>query len=273
MSRKPKIGKGEGQSGDSVKHDPSMVGWLGHIAHPDSPAGSGGPGDFRSNQPLTVRDDPTGALNVPGPLQHIPMSDEEPEPPNAPPATNARSLGTLAEADNEHKDVSVDAKVVADGTSASGTHTFFTRVSSSLPAYGTDGEGNIESFTGKFVFKGTVAIQTVYGDDAGADFLSCYGRGTTDDDVRDRNITLGFHESRHRQDYANYLNNNSLPDLPEMRIPMPVSEYEDEKTRWTREIEAYWNDMEANSISQTDETGHHKSTWQSDGSCYVHLVP
>jgi hypothetical protein len=273
MGNTPKNCRTQGQGGTSKTQDPDYVGWLGQVAHPDSPAGGGGPGGFqRSPSPMAETPFPASD-KPPGPVQFIPADSDIPSPPNPPPATNPRSLGTLKEESSDFKDVLIKAKVVADGKAEAGVETSFTRPSSSSPAYTTDDDGKIDKFTGKFKWKGTIEIQTVYGSGMDATIVSCYGRGTTEDDVRNRDITLGFHEHQHQVDYVNYLSNNSLPETPDMKIGMTPEEYKAETDRFKEELANYFDTMESESLANTDEVGHHKSTWESTRECYLHLLP
>jgi hypothetical protein len=169
-------------------------------------------------------------------------------------------------------DVEVDAEIVADGTGGgSGAETTFRggQVSSS-PGYSADGHGKIVKFDGKFTWKGTVVIQTNYGSGASADQVSCYGRGTTDGDQRDGNVTLGFHESCHRDDYAAYLKANSLPEPPAMSIGMKATDYDTAVADFGKALRAYFKAMKDDSIATTDEVGHKKSTWLRTKKCFEH---
>lgn len=263
-----------GVPGSSENQDPEFVGWLGQVAHPDSPAGGGGPGGFtRSPSPLTERHVPTSD-KIPGPVQFVPADTETPKPPNPPPATQVQSLGKLKEESSDLKDVLIDAKVVADGTSKGGTQTDFTLPAMKAPAYDSDAEtGMITKFKGKFTWKGTIEIKTVYGSGMSATDLSCYGRGTTDDDIRNRDITLGFHEHQHQVDFINYLKTHPLPETPEMKIGMTEDEYTTATDTFKAELATYHDAMKADSGAKTDEVGHHKSTWESTQECYLHLLP
>jgi len=273
MGKTSKNSRTQGQGGTVITQDPDYVGWLGQVAHPDSPAGGGGPGGFLRG-PSQLSDKPFPASDkVPGPMQFVPADSDTPSPPNAPPATNPRSLGKQKEESSDFKDVLIEAKVIADGKANSGVETSFTRPSSSSPGYTTDDDGKIDAFKGKFKWKGTIEIQTVYGPGMKATMVSCYGRGTTDDDVNNRDITLGFHEHQHQVDFVNYLNNNSLPDTPEMKIGMTPEEYKAETERFKTELASYFDTMASESVANTDEVGHHKSTWESTQECYVHLLP
>jgi len=196
------------------------------------------------------------------------------QPANSPPATNPRSLGSQKSVQTTHADVSIDARIIADGTDPNiqGASTSFSALPPyTSPGFQTDASGNITSFTGKFVWRGTITIQTVYGPNANARNVSCYGRGTTSGDVRNRDITLGFHENCHQIDFESYLSNHPLPAPPTMRIGMPSSQYEQERERFRLELEAYGPAMEQYSHAQTDEVGHTKATFLQTGNCFAHL--
>lgn len=264
--------KAEGKIGNSVQQDPNFVGWLDQEAHPGSPAGGGGPGGFTQGHTDVTDDATMPAGTTPGPLQFVPMNTDEQEPEKPPPPTVPESLGSKAAAANDFMDVSIDAKILADGKAKSGVHTGFTQPGPKAPGFSTDDDGLIKEFKAKFVWKGTIAIQTVYGSDTKAEQVSCYGRGTTKDDVRTGNISLGFHEHQHQLDFKNFLSNNSLPELPAMRIKMTPTEYSNETTRFKDELDEFWAAMKADTLANTDEVGYHKSTSETENDCYPHLA-
>jgi len=269
LSGVPEAGFAEGQGYVPVPLNPNFVGWLGQLAHPDSPAGGGGPGEFTQ-----VHLEPGDNATVPsagtrGPMQVIPLQDEVPSPPNPPPATNPRSIGTILQESNTLRDVAIDVEVVADGTwKKSGARTNVSKVPSTAPLP-TITDGKVTAITGKFKWRGTIRIQTLYGSDANAKLLSCYGRGTTDTDIQNRDITLGFHENKHQQDYVDYLKNIDLPGLPELSVGMTKDEYYGEIDRFKEELEGvkgYYENMQADSEANTDEVGYPKKK----GGCYEH---
>jgi hypothetical protein len=274
--RKETRGTVHGQPGDTIRVDSDWLGWAGPIGHPHSPAGGGGPGaSARFTLEHQASDDLPDPWQ-PGPAQPVPLEGAPaPSSPKTPPATNARSLGTLKSVQNDLMDVEVDAEIVADGTQgSSGAETTFRggQVTSS-PGYDADAHGKITRFSGKFTWKGTVVIQTAYGPGAAPDQVSCYGRGTTAEDLRDGNVTLGFHESCHRDDYAGYLKANSLPDPPAMSIGMKAKDYDAATADFGKALKAYFKAMKDDSIATTDEVGHKRSTWQRTGKCFLHPVP
>ncbi len=57
----------------------------------------------------------------------------------------------------------------------------------------------------------TVTLQTNYGPNAFRTIRAGYGRGTTPDDIRAGNTTLGFHEHCHYDDLLGYLGSHQLP--------------------------------------------------------------
>jgi hypothetical protein len=125
-----------------------------------------------------------------------------------------------------------------------------------------------------FTFKGTIQIRTRYASDANAKTLSCYGRGTTGTDVKNRDITLGFHESCHRADYEAYAKANALPDPPAMSVGMKAADYDAAAAAFVKVLNKYWADMTADSIKKkTDEVGFTLSKANKTNSCYVHEVP
>lgn len=239
----------------------------------NSPAGGGGPGHFTYPGPLDGNPEGSAARDAGHPSAPIPAQASRPNPP---PSTSPRSLGEQKKSNSQFHDVLIEARIIADGTSDDArvsAKTSFSVPVFNAPGYDFDGSGKITAFKGKFEWRGTLTIQTVYGPGAGPRDVSCYGRGTTAGDRQKGDITLGFHESCHREDYANYLANHALPNPPEMRIGMSKQSYEAEKARFQRELNAYRSAMERDSEARTDEVGHKRSTYRSSGKCYVHQVP
>jgi len=270
-------GEMRGRKGVAVRADPDSIGWIGQDrATPSAPAGGGGPGQFKPQGP-EISDSPSVLQQPmqPRPLQAPPA----PPPPNPPPATNPRSLGSQKSVQSTHVDVSITASIIADGTdrtivgavtSVSGLPRF------TAPGSAFDASGNITRFTGgnrKFTWKGRITIQTKYGPHSNARDVSCYGRGTTAGDIRNRDITLGFHEHCHQVDFENFLNSHPLPDPPRMEIGMPHTEYEQELERFQQEFDAYKPAIEQDSHARTDEVGHTKTTADQTSQCHVHQVP
>jgi hypothetical protein len=195
----------------------------------------------------------------------------KPKPANPPPVTTPASLGVIKEIQNEFVDYSIKAEIVADGSGAD-TSTDFTMPTSKAPAYDLNGVKIIE-FISKFTFTGTIQIQTTYPPDATANSLSGYGRGTTATDIKNRDITLGFHESCHRADFQAYLKANALPDPPRMSKGMNEADYLKAVAAFGVAIKKYRADMKADSIQKTDEVGFTLSTSNKTKSTFEHEVP
>ncbi len=100
----------------------------------------------------------------------------------------------------------------------------------------------------------TITIQTIYGAKTKPKDLSAYGRGTTVEDKAAGDVTLGFHESCHRNDYLAYVAANALPTFAGAK-DMTVDDYKAEMQRYYDAVEAYRVAMLADSDVKTDEVG------------------
>jgi hypothetical protein len=248
------------------------LGWQGTVTHPDAPSGSGGPGGF--SHPLNA-DEAAPLLHpqTPRPQRFSPdqVKLSTQKKPNAPPSTQTQSWSML-KIKTDHVDVDISAEVVADGKTnedldahtdaAMPTHP-------GLPTY-TSENGKITSFGKVFEWKGKITVQTLYNKGKPEKF-SCYGRGTTEEDLENGDITLGFHEACHRADFVDYLKNHALPKPPDMKIDMTATAYDTASTKFNKEFGDY-----AKALSElwkvTDEVGHKLSTVKSTGECYPHQL-
>lgn len=273
-------GWGEGLAGELRRLDAGWHGWSGRVAHPDSPLGSGGPGHFRSASPVGAADPGAarGAREAAAEARTDAAIELEapagvPRPANLPPATQARSLGTLKSVQTDHVDVDIEGEVQADGRGgpARGAHTRVDVPRATAPGYAA-ADGKVTRFRGKFTWKGVITIQTQYGSGATARSVSCYGRGTTPADVRNRDITLGFHESCHQRDYAAYLSGHPLPAPPALSVGMTPASYDAEVQRFFDALRDYVAAMTSHSEARTDEVGHRRSDVAARG-CFAHHVP
>jgi len=252
--------------------DHQWLGWQGTVTHPDSPIGSGGPGSFA--HPLNADEAaPLAHPQEPRPQRFSPdqIKLSTQKKPNPPPTTKTESWSML-KIKTDHVDVDISAEVVADGSTSEDLDA---KTNASLPGHPglpgyTSEDGKIKSFDKVFTWKGKITIQTVY-NKAKAEDPSCYGRGTTEDDINNGDISLGFHESCHREDYLNYLKNNALPKPPDMKIDMATTTYDKASSDFNKAFDAY-----AKALSElwknTDEVGHKLSTVKSTGKCYEHQI-
>ena len=266
-----------GRPGTGVRVGHEWTGWKQNVCHPHASDGAGGPGHFAARTPLNLNaESDLPSPRQPGPVGMAPLaaSADKPKPPNPPPLQKTvLSLGVIKEVNNEFVDYRIEAEILADGFDGDGAITDFSQPSSKAPEYDTSPDGKIIKFKGKFTFKGTIRIQTKYASEKEAGGLSCYGRGTTKTDVKNRDITLAFHESCHRADYEGYLNANELPDPPAMSIGMRAVEYERQAAAFVKAVNQYRADMKAYSLQETDEVGFTLSESNRTGNCYVHLLP
>ncbi|QEL18401.1 hypothetical protein [Limnoglobus roseus] len=197
---------------------------------------------------------------------------QNPPPKTVPSKVSVRKIKTPA------LEIDVTAEVIADGTTNdTGTqgNTSFTpegAVGSGQSFFGTpgfafvtkNGQALITKINGPVQIKGNVKIQTVYGPNADATQTSGYGRGTTPDDEKAGNTTLGFHESCHRSDYLNYLRTKPFPTFTG-RVGMTRVAYEKAVADFQKAIEKYFADMDKDSLQRTDEVGYKKSTYDVKG--------
>ena len=171
--------------------------------------------------------------------------------------------------------MNVTAELLADKSTGGPANAANTRIKmpgQSMPNYSSSG-GKITKFNSKLVWKGTITVQTSYGTGVTAASLSCYGRGTTDQDVASGRITLGFHESCHQADHISYLENHPLPEAPEFAVGMLVSEYNALTQAFHQEIVDYVDKSNAATKARTDEVGRRPLSDVSTKGCYVHNVP
>jgi hypothetical protein len=100
----------------------------------------------------------------------------------------------------------------------------------------------------------TATIQTRYGTSSSPDGKSAYGRGTTDDDKKKGNTSLGFHESCHRQDHLDYLKANPLPKFGG-KVGMTEDEWNQAVDKYNQAVEDYAKKSDQNTLALTDEVG------------------
>ena len=256
----------------------------GNVVHPDAPAGSGGLGRFRTAGSLgSEGNDPFGARHPQAPsLRTEALSDEEKaevlndppkvieKPRNAPPKTvpGTQSLKksqasfdldvTLETvADNNAGTIS-GAKTILDGSKVAMTGITYEIV----PAEGqtepkqTD---KVSALKGRAKITGKVTIQVVYGTVGGVrvkpEEEAAWGRGTKSGDASAKDITVGFHESCHRDDYIAYLKANLPIQSTGFKVGMTVADFDAEVTRIGTAIDNWFKDAETASRAKTDETG------------------
>lgn len=238
--------------------------------HTNAPSGGGGPGYFRSATCLDgpVDDASDSCIRPPALRNDVNLADGATIPlatPQAPPTT-VPSKDVVLKKTNDEQDIAVSVEVVADTTN-SGLRTGSAKTSFdssgvgySLPGYDS-ANNKVTKFRGKFKVQGTVKIQTAYGPNAKATDISGYGRGTTTEDEKSGNVTLGFHESCHRADFLEYLKNNSLPEFAG-EVGMAVGEFTAAGRKFQKEWTDFWANGETFSQNRTDEVGYKLSEYE-----------
>ena len=225
------------------------------VAHPSSARGGDGPGDSKSARPLGLTTDPFGT-DVPHPLapgsrtldpnvlddKAVELDTTDPKPA---PVVSADQTKTI-------NGVSVTIQKDATGGSGTGAVTSFNMDAGEKPGADLDGNNKISRIDGKP--KITATIQTTFATGANPNGKSAYGRGTTDEDKKNGNVTLGFHESCHRQDHQDYLKNHTLPIFGG-RVGQTPDEYDKAYTAYVEAVNTYKLASDSNSFNVTDEVG------------------
>lgn len=200
---------------------------------------------------------------------------QKPPPPTVPSKVVVKKLKSA------QLDIEVYAQVLPDGTSkdpaVDGETSFNPQGALSdgkggklfyqTPGYSWQKKGGQEIVTklsGPVEIKGTVEIKTVYGPGKSPTSRSQYGRGTTPEDEKAGNTSLGFHESCHRSDYLSYLKTKPLPIFTgKPGISRPL--YDQAAHAFGKAIGKYFTDMEQDSFERTDEVGYTKSVYKKKG--------
>lgn len=248
------------------------VGWTDRIAHPDAPAGGGGPGYFATAD--GGYGTPRAADGIVSPDRPGPLGADAETPkgetvkPKPPPATQARTLSTTMSVQTDFVDIEIDAKVLDDAHDQSDVTVAVTRFE--LPTAGsaryeadTDGV-SLKSATSKLKWKGSITIQTRYEAGVSASDLTCYGRGTTAEDIKNGDVTIGFHESCHIAHFAGYLAAHPLPAAPDIKAGMKLDKAAELANKFIKDTEDYAAAARKETVTKVDEVG----VKMSSGKCY-----
>jgi hypothetical protein len=229
--------------------------WLsvGEVAHPDAPAGGGGPGLFR--QPGAVSTD-GGRAMLPHPDSPA-ATDLDPQRLDAAQGEKDKEVKRLPPplVTDESTQIIQGMTVIlypdAHGIAGAGSATTQLDESEGGASYDFDkGTGKVTVMR-ELPWK--VEIQTRYGSGT-PDDDAAYGRGTTDKDKEDGNITLGFHESCHRADILAYLQQHSPPVLPDL-VDKTKVEADAAIATYKTACKAYFQAARKHSETVTDEDG------------------
>jgi hypothetical protein len=188
--------------------------------HPDARAGGGGPGYFRDAS--SFLDEPSAVRQARSPAKRLRVAQAI-APAAAAKAQKPPSTVTLTKSliapKNAVIDFDVRVSVLADQHNSRSVPTNMGKTTVSLsgglkriPAMSwTTANGKIARITAKLIVRGVYSIRTSYGRGAKPKDVSLYGRGTTKADRASGNVSLGFHEWCHQQEYLNYLTTTPFP--------------------------------------------------------------
>lgn len=255
--------------------------WPPDRIHPNAPAGGGGPGFFRYST-LIEKDSMPGPsstqyLHPSAPVSRFlvaaatPIKAPVPAPkPKAPPATVPNGNIAIPVESDDATDITITAKVLADGTDDSLVDRAETRMNLvwnvTTPGYSFAGTV-VKKLEAKATLTITLTLQTFYGNGVNPTSQSAYGRGTTKEDKASGDVTLGFHEANHRQDYLNFVKSFRPPRFSG-KAGMKVKDLE----RAIKEFESKCKEVvggfekaaSQESERKTDEVGYKKSEYQED---------
>jgi hypothetical protein len=265
----------------------------GDVVHPDAPAGSGGLGRFRTQGSLgSEGNDPFGARHPRSPsLRTEALSDDEKaevlgegvkiiEKPRNPPPATVPGTQPLKKAQPTY-DLDMTIEILADGKddSLSGAKTDLKDKGVSIdgPQFRFNGPDDqkepnptdkLTAIIGKPTVTGSLTIQVVYGTVGNIRVEpreeAAWGRGTTSADAAAKNITVGFHESCHRDDFIAYLKANAPVVTASFRAGMTYAEYLAEQDRILKAIDAWTLAAQAATRAKTDETGYTMTAYKKD---------
>jgi hypothetical protein len=229
----------------------------GIAAPPSAPAGGGGLGFFQAGNLLGADLDPLAPLPHPqspaGRYVALDYAQDEAEelqqgvqlPPPVVANDQTKTVGGITVT------IKADQKDAKDVKAAD---TSFQLDAGTTPGAETDTKTNkVTKILGPMPVI-TATIQTRYAPGVSPSAKSGYGRGTTDDDKKKGNTSVGFHESCHRQDYLDYLKAHPLPKFTG-KVGMTVDEWQKAVDDYNQAVSDYEDAAAEYSRLQTDEVG------------------
>ena len=179
---------------------------------------------------------------------NTPSSPATPSP-QSPPPTNAGKTTVNG----------IEVTVLADGTDAvTGDKASLTSLvldKGTTPGYEWYGKKIITKLKGPPPVINKATIQTVYNPNSKPTDISGYGRGTTTEDKKTGNVTIGFHESCHRQDFLDYIKTNVTPKFTGKVVGLTEDQYKVTVKEYFKAVDAYLNKAIKYSEQKTDEVG------------------
>ena len=250
----------------------------GDVAHPDSPCGASGNG--YSRLPGNVDGPGKQSYTIPHPCtlngrNHILSVDEETvleesKGPAAekkdPPDTKVETFHRKIAKNKHHMAVDLTIKILNDLTNQTsvkaGSSAATGVVQDTMTAHfdwaevGYDDQTmKVEAPLGTNTLKGLIELQIRYAPDVEPDQKSAYGRGTTVSDVAKGDITIGFHEHCHLDDWWAYLKSKKLPLEFEGKVGMTTTVYQQKQTDLKNKFQDFLDAGDAETLKNTDEVG------------------
>lgn len=231
--------------------------WLnesGRVAHPHSPAGQGGPGAFRApgvfgvdtSDDLLPNAHAPDARGVDPSLMTLAEGEVDAKVVRQPPPK------VLADAAVEVVQTVLTLKLMKDRSDVAGIQgalTDFKHTASGQIFKNPDGNGKVKDFTNTLAW--VITINTDYGSGKPEDD-SAYGRGTTPDDRNTGNVTLGFHESCHRELLLKYFRNTALPVF-DGAVGDLIVDFEAKVAAHFKALDAYFDKARTDNVAAVDE--------------------
>lgn len=233
--------------------------WLnesGRVAHPHSPAGQGGPGAFRSPGVFGKHagDDLLPDADAPVSRGVDPSLIALAEDAEVAKVVRQPAPKVLADAADEVVQRVLTLKLKKDRNDISGITgalTDFKRKASGQIFKTPDAEGKVKSFSNSLAW--VITVNTDYGSGK-PDDDSAYGRGTTTEDKKQGLVTLGFHESCHRDMLLNYFRHTALPSFGGA-VGDSIADFEAKVDAHFTALETYFVKAGTDNVAAVDEVG------------------
>lgn len=241
-------------------------GWNAAIAHPASPAGAGGPGNFRSELSLDPAASPDGLLHPNAPAARLAFGfgpflapgGGGPIRKKISPPVKPRTLQAVR---STAVSLTINVKILEDTINAS-----LPVPAKTFPAWQpwdvwtspqitVAADGTVTAVTNQPAVTATLHVWTEFKTARMKKRRSAYGRGTTAKDRSDGNTTLEFHELCHQNDFIDFVTN--VDNLPEFvgSTGMDAGLYRQLWTDFEHALLDLPRKMSARSAELTDEVG------------------
>jgi hypothetical protein len=223
---------------------------------PNAPAGGGGPGHFRDADSFRADEDPDETVrHAKAPAVRMLATDAAAQPTSGsagaakrqPPPQTTTMTKQIASQSGPEVTMDVRMLVLADEMNDSTVKkpaSAETRVLVSPGLRKVEGmswkaaNGKVTAITKKLVVRGTFSVRTSYRPGADPNHNSEYGRGTTAQDKASGNVTLGFHESCHREEYIDYLTKTPFPTF-KGKVGMSEADFQAAVDEFTEAFKAF----------------------------------